>query len=162
MSADGSIVMATKESQELHFYTFTNEDYTPGWKKALNRRLHYNCDKAVSSREIVLQQNENTETVHFNYNMDKMHTFQRLGRLIDCWDDGCSVYMRRISDTSGCVLDLYGGSSQHTVTTLEAPAGCMWNRGLSVHSVADKHIVVEQCSKSLTIFSSQGIDFVIM
>ena len=156
LSTDGSIVMADKNKPELHSYTYSAGKYSQLCRKSLPRGMKYDCFKATSNSEIILQQDEDTDTVHYSKDLDERQILQRRGELCDCWDDGHVIYGRLASgNTAGWVVDIY---NQQPVMTLKPPHGCTWDRGLSVCSLGHIYGVVVSGSQSLTTFSRQGRD----
>jgi serine/threonine protein kinase len=158
-SSDGSIVLAS-ESDPSHLYMYRHNDgnYAEVRKKPLPAGLDYDCttcNKAINKTIIALQNYCSATTIHYSHSLEVHHTSQHKGNLLDLWDDGCTGYVRAAADGNGRVIDVYD-NNQKRVVTLQPPAGCKWEVFLSVCKLRDGFAVVDQLSKSLTVFDTEG------
>ena len=156
----------------LHVCKLNGTEYSMMWTKPLpaaqmaelyqrSYRGAVKCRGAISGTGTIVLQPEDYEwmsmkpSLCYNHHLEHIRTHWRRGLLLDCTEDGFSMYMyaQGPGEEPDWIVEVYGDSDKPELTLVPPGERRRW---FSVCSVAERFVMVEEEHRCLDIFSKQG------
>ena len=151
-------------------------EYEEAWKKELPHGMPHHCYKGLSNKgNVILQDDEDKETVCYDESLNKKTVLRHKGRLLDCISD--EIFYRQgatlgydwkiimyktdldqesTSGVASALRKMWRLSFNIKSVTLNPPPCHPWRHFLSVCRTEGGYVAVETLSFSMDIFDTDG------